>query len=107
MNTKQINYYGIEDNYIHLKFGDCCKAYNFTPDFIKEYPQFAEAYAKYFEGKNTSYTDFKNPFQVVTYVFNKKIPVNFYYNYTDEPAGDEKEIIDYLLKENNTKELFI
>ena len=43
MKTKQIDYYGSEDNYIHLKFGDCLKAYHFTPDFIKTYPKFVKA----------------------------------------------------------------
>jgi len=43
----EIDYYGTKDNYIHLKFGDARKMYNFTPEFIKEYPLFAKEYSKY------------------------------------------------------------
>jgi hypothetical protein len=103
MTKKQIDYYGIEDNYIHLKFGDCMKAYNFTEDFRKEYPQFVKAYDMYWEGKRTA---FKNPFQVVSYAFNNKIPVNWYYNFTDTPAKDQEEITKYLLQENDVPTLY-
>jgi len=99
----KIDYYGVKDNYIHIKFGDCIKAYNFTADFGEKYPQFVKAYEMYWEGKRTA---FKNPFQVVSYAFNNKIPVNWYYNYTDTPAKDRKEIIEYLLNENNIKQLY-
>lgn len=44
-----IDYYGETDNYIHLKFGDCRKAYNFTKKFIKEHSDFAKQYQNYFE----------------------------------------------------------
>jgi hypothetical protein len=36
----------------------------------------------------------------VSYAFKKKIPVHFYYNFTDTPATDYDEIIAYLVKEN-------
>jgi hypothetical protein len=98
-----INYYGTEDNYIHLKFGDCIKAYNFTKEFIEKYPKFVKAYEMYWEGKRRA---FKNPFQVVSYAFNNNIPVHFYYNYTDTPAKDRQEIIEYLLRENDVSELY-
>jgi hypothetical protein len=100
---KQIDYYGDKDNYIHLKFGDCIKAYNFTTDFREKYPKFVKAYDLYWEGKRTA---FKNPFQVVSYVFNNKVPIYWYYNYTDEPAGDREEIMNYLMNENNVHELY-
>ncbi len=96
---KEINYYGNEADYIHLKFGDCRKMYNFTPDFIEKYPLFAIEYASYFDDKTKS--QFKNPFQIVHYVYEKEIPVNFYYNYTDTPAGSEEEIMEYLVYENS------
>ena len=93
---KEIDYYGGKDNYIHLKFGDCRKNYNFTSDFIAEYPDFAREYASYFNGSGK----FKNPFQIVAYVYKNKIPVHFYYNFTDTPAKNEKEIMAYLTREN-------
>lgn len=70
--------------------------YNFTEDFIKEYPLFATEYKKYWDCDDTC--KFKNPFQIVKYVYKNNIPVNFYYNFTDEPATDEEEIMNYLLE---------
>lgn len=96
---KEIDYYGDEVNYIHLKFGDARKMYNFTPDFLKEYPLFAREYASYYERGNVS--QFKNPFQIVAYVYKNKIPVHFYYNFSDTPAKNEKEIMKYLTDENS------
>jgi hypothetical protein len=98
MSTKEIDYYGDKDNYIHLKFGDARKMYNFTAKFKKEYPDFAREYTNYWEGKQSK---FKGPFSVVSYVFKHKLPVHFYYNYTDTPATDEKEIMEYLVDENS------
>lgn len=96
--TKEIDYYGEEDNYIHLKFGDARKMYHFTTDFIEKYPDFAREYQNYWEGKKGA---FKSPFQVVAYVFDNNIPVHFYYNFTDTPAKDRQEIMDYLVTENS------
>jgi hypothetical protein len=97
---KKIDYYGTKDNYIHLKFGDCRKAYHFTKKFTKEHLDFAEKYQRYFEKSQESWEDFKSPFAVVAYAFKKKIPVHFYYNFTDTPATDYDDIIAYLVKEN-------
>jgi hypothetical protein len=102
---RKINYYGTRDNYIHLKFGDCRKAYHFTKKFVKEHLDFAKRYQHYFEngwgGRGTGqFDDFRSPFEVVAYAFKKSIPVHFYYNFTDTPATDYNEIIAYLVKEN-------
>jgi len=94
---KTIDYYGNKADYIHLKFGDARKMYNFTAEFIEKYPLFAEEYAKYWSGDTM--TQFKNPFQIVRYVFKNKIPVHFYYNFMDIPAENEAEIMDYLVRE--------
>jgi hypothetical protein len=98
----QIDYYGNKDNYIHLKFGDVRKNYNFTKDFIEKYPDFTREYTSYFEMKKSK---FKSPFAVVSYVYKHKIPVHFYYNFTDTPAKNEKEIMDYLVDENSYVDL--
>lgn len=103
--TKKIDYYGDKDNYIHLKFGDCVKMYNFTDKFIKEYPEFTERYIHYYDNganKQASYErkGFASAFEVVAYVYKKNIPVHFYYNFTDTPATDYEDIISYLIKEN-------
>lgn len=102
MATK-INYYGDKDSYIHLKFGDARKMYNFTKEFIEKYPLFAREYQKYFEGSSEKDYNraFNSPFGVVEYVYKNKIPVNFYYNFTDTPAKNKAEIIDYLVSENS------
>lgn len=97
--TKQIDYYGNEADYIHLKFGDVRKCYFFTKDFREKYPIFAREYSKYFSGDKTA--QFKSPFQIVAYVYENKIPVLFYYNFTDTPAENEKEIMEYLVGENS------
>ena len=94
--TKEIDYYGGNDNYIHLKFGDTRKAYNFTPDFIKKYPDYAREYKKYFMREESQ---LKSPFAVVSYAYDNEIPVNFYYNFTDTPAKSKEEILEYLVRE--------
>lgn len=81
-----IDYYGDKDNYIHAKFGDLRKMYNFTPAFKELYPKFSEEYSRYWNGE---YSVFKQPQQIVKYVKENKIPVHFYFNYTDEPASIE------------------
>lgn len=100
MKTKkqQIDYYGCNDNYIHLKFGDVRKNYNFTADFIEKYPDFSSEFSKYFSGSNSKY---QNPFQIVHYVYENKLPIHFYYNFTGTPAKNEKEIMDYLVREQS------
>jgi hypothetical protein len=90
-----IDYYGNKDNYIHAKFGDLRKMYNFTDAFKKQYPKFAEEYVQYWVG---NYSRFKVPQQIVAYVEQNNIPVNFYFNYTDEPASIE-DMHDYLERE--------
>jgi len=94
----EIDYYGEKDNYIHLKFGDARKMYFFTNEFMKEYPAFAREYKNYFENEKSA---FRTPFAVVDYAYKNKIPVHFYYNFTDTPAKNKKEIIDYLVRENS------
>ena len=79
--------------YIHLKFGECLKCYYFTSDFKCKNNKFCEEYEKYFEGKRSQ---FKNAFQVVNYIKNNKIPIKFYFNFTDTPAKNYKEIMDYI-----------
>lgn len=96
--TKKIDYYGDKDNYIHLKFGDCRKMYFFTTEFIEKYPVFTREYKNYFDGEKSK---FKTPFAVVYYTYSNKIPVHFYYNFTDTPAQSEKEIMAYLVSENS------
>lgn len=96
---KEIDYYGDDADYIHLKFGDARKMYFFTKEFIEKYPLFAREYQKYWN--RDSEAQFKNPFQIVAYVYENKIPVHFYYNFSDEPAKDEKEIMEYLVRENS------
>ena len=96
--TNEIDFYGYNDNYIHLKFGDARKMYNFTDDFKAKYPDFAREYANYWEGKTSK---FRGPIPIVAYVYKHKIPVHFYYNFTDTPAKNKREIMAYLVNENS------
>jgi len=96
---QEIDYYGCEADYIHLKFGDARKNFFFTSDFIAKYPIFAKEYVKYIEFNDKA--QFQNPFQIVHYAYQNNIPVHFYHNYTDTPAIDEKEIMEYLVREQS------
>ncbi len=96
---KEIDYYGNSDNYIHLKFGDVRKNYNFTPELKKKYPNFTKEYSKYWEDKPSR---FKNAFQIVSYVYDLNLPISFYFNFTDTPAFSKEEIISYLIDENTS-----
>ncbi len=95
---KEIDYYGDSDNYIHLKFGDVRKNYNFTTEFTKQYPDFVREFANYFGMRESK---FRSPFAIVAYAYKNKIPVHFYYNFTDTPAKNLKEIMAYLVNENS------
>lgn len=95
--TKEIDYYGIKDNYIHLKFGNAWKMYNFTDTFKKKYPKFMKEYMDYFN--QTGQGRFNNAYTVIKYIKDYKIPVHLYFNYTDEPATVE-EALDYFFREN-------
>ena len=98
-NKNEINYYGTEDNYIHAKFGDLKKAFNFTEEFEKKYPKFSEEYRKYWFGESYAGKSlFTNPLEIVNYIINFDIPVYAYFNFTDTPATWE-EVQDYLKDE--------
>jgi hypothetical protein len=90
-----IDYYGEDANYIHAKFGDLRKMYNFTPALRELYPKFSEEYTKYWNGE---YSVFKQPQQIAKYVDENKIPVHFYFNFTDEPATIQ-DMYDYFDRE--------
>jgi len=99
--TKQsnnIDYYGKTDDYIHLKFGRMLKQYNFTKEFKERYPKFTDEFLKYWLDMGD---EFKVAMDVAEYVKKHKIPVNFYFNYTDTPAKDIDDVINYLIRENS------
>lgn len=82
--TKQIDYYGDTDNYIHLKFGDARKMYNFTKEFMEEYQDFSRQYQLYWD--NNTESRFKNALDIINFIEEYEIPVHLYFNYTDTPA---------------------
>lgn len=90
----EVNFYGTDENYIHCKFGHLYKMYNFTDDFIEEYPRFFEEYKKYFNGEDSL---FKNGLALVNYIRRYKIPVYLYFNFTDEPCRKWEEIYSWLI----------
>nr|DAS75446.1 MAG TPA: hypothetical protein [Bacteriophage sp.] len=81
------------ENVIELKFGDMRKAYNFEDWFLYKYKFFATEFAKYWH-EEESY--FKDPYQIVDYVEEHNIPVDFYYNFTDKYAKSYDDIREYL-----------
>lgn len=91
-----INFYWTDENYIHFKFWDLRKSYNFTKEFCGKYPVFAEEFWKYFDYEESI---FKNPREIVLYVYYYKIPVYFYFNYTDTPCYNKQDAIRYLTRE--------
>lgn len=96
------DWYGDRKDYIHLKFGDARKAYNFTDKFRKEHPTFCAEYEKYWLGDVTC--KFEDPLQIVNYVEMWNIPVGFYFNFTDTPAKNIAEVKEYLLSERVPRE---
>lgn len=91
-----INFYWTDENYIHFKFWDLRKFYHFTKEFCEKYPVFAEEFWKYFDYEESI---FKNPREIVLYVYYYKIPVYFYFNYTDTPCYNKQDAIRYLTRE--------
>lgn len=87
-----INYYGCEYNYIHLKFGDARKMYNFTKEFIEKYPVFCEHYKNYYYENNNTLNYFKNAYSIIKYIEDFQIPIQLYFNFTDEPATTEEAL---------------
>lgn len=99
-NTKNyinsIDFYWTDENYIHFKFWDLRKSYNFTKEFCEKYPVFSEEFGKYFDFEESVFT---NPLEIVLYVYNYKIPVYFYYNFSDTPCYNKQDAIRYLARE--------
>lgn len=91
-----INFYWTDENYIHFKFWDLRKNYHFTKEFREKYPVFSEEFWKYFDYEESV---FKNPREIVLYVYYYKIPVYFYFNYTDTPCYNKQDAIRYLTRE--------
>lgn len=97
-----IHFYGEDHNYIHLKFGKAHKMYNFTEEFMKNFPYFTEEFLKYWEdgenpdGEQYESLTFKKAKDVVDYVFENNIPVYFYFNFTDTPAYSKEDIYQWL-----------
>lgn len=96
---KEIDYYGTEDNYIHLKFGNARKCFNFTEEFRNKYPEFTESYEYYWDNTPNKIEDnnFYSAYDVVETARALKLPANlFYFNFTDTPATSYEEIEEYL-----------
>lgn len=92
-----INYYGDNDDYIHLKFGRMQKMYCFTEKFREKHPNFVKEYELFFW--NDEKSRFKTALEVAQYVDMYNIPVNFYFNFTDTPAKNIAEVYSYLIRE--------
>ena len=72
------------------------KRYHFTKEFLEKYPVFSDEFDKYFYYEDSIFT---NPLEIILYVYNYKIPVYFYFNFTDTPCYNKQEAIRYLARE--------
>lgn len=92
-----IDYYGTDADYIHLKWGDMRKAFNFTEEFKNKHPNFYKEYRKYWNDDPTC--KFHTPLQIAQYVDMFNIPVRFYFNFTDTPVHNMTEMYEYFIRE--------
>lgn len=92
-----MDYYGEDLDYIHLKFGDMRKMYNFTEDLRSKHPNFCAEYRKYWTNDPTC--RFKSPLEIAQYIDMFDIPVHLYFNYTDTPVEDMTEVYEYFIRE--------
>jgi len=92
-----INFYGNDADYIHLKFGEMHKCYNFTTEFRNKYPNFCAEYEKYWFGDESCC--FQTPLHIAQYVDMYDVPIHFYFNYTDTPAKNICDVYRYLIRE--------
>lgn len=94
---KEINYYGTDADYIHLKFGRMQKMYNFTNEFREKYPNFCAEYELFWN--HDKKCRFHNPLEIAQYVDMFEVPVHFYYNYTDTPSKSMTDVYEYIIRE--------
>lgn len=92
-----IDYYGTDEPYIHLKFGRMQKAYNFPDKFREKHPNFCMEYEKYWNGDETC--RFHSPLEIAQYIDMYDIPVHLYFNFTDTPVKDMTEVYEYFIRE--------
>ena len=95
-------FYGDTTSYIHFKFGDCIKMYNFTKEFLDQYTIFCKGYQRFFNGKPSRL--FKKGVDVVRYIKENNIPILLYQNYHDLEFLNVDEAIKYL-ENYDTKEI--
>jgi hypothetical protein len=100
-----IDAYGDTENVIHFKFGDCRKMYHFTDDFMKTHPRFCEEYIKYWEGKESLFTD---ALSIVNYIDTFDVPVRLYSNFVDAEFEDVAAAREWVAQEytGNRRELY-
>lgn len=94
---KEIDWYGTDADYIHLKFGRMQKCYNFTDAFRAKHTKFCVEYEKYWNNDSTG--ELNSPLKIAQYVDVFNIPVHFYYNFTDTPSKSMEDIYEYIIHE--------
>ena len=95
--NSNIDAYGNTDNVIHFKFGEARKNYNFTVEFIQQYPNFVKEYEKYFMGNKSVFNDV---LELVNYIERHEIPVRLYSNFVDEEFADIDAVKEWLVSEH-------
>lgn len=95
--------YGHDISYIHAKFGRLQKAYHFTEECQKRFPEFTSAYKKYWEGDKSGM--FKTAMDVADYLIahpEAGKEIRPYFNFIDEWADGWEAIKVYLAQEEKS-----
>lgn len=93
--------YGTEVSYIHAKFGDVRKCYNFTDECRARFPEFVAAYDAYWTDRTSG--PFKSADDVVDYLIahpDAGAEIKPYFNYVDEWCDGWDGMKQYLTEQN-------
>ncbi len=96
--------YGTDISYIHAKFGNVRKCYNFTDECMEKFPEFTTEYQKYWTDEPSM---FPTPMDVVNYLIahpDVGAEIRPYFNFIDEWADGWEAIKHYLEEEGKAKD---
>ena len=96
----RLNYYGNTFAYIHAKWGDFRKCYNFPDDFRKKYPNFCSEYEKYQRYEKSVFVD---PMHIVNYIERFDIPCKLYSNFRDREFADFDAVREWICRERHAE----
>jgi len=97
-----LDFYGESLDYIHFKFGDALKQYNFTDKFRKRYPGFCAAYELAWEGKHGVFSPrgVMDTLKLLHYIKEYEVPVRLYSNMVDLEFADVNAALEWYINEH-------